>query len=134
MSIERVEQIVRDAIKARQEAGISIRNGRTAMFFNDEDRGQYWDPQCPKQSLCLLGAIGATAPHGTVMAAMILNIPLQDSVDLEAGFEDWRSMPGVIPDSPYFALGRKLGHEIETDLGFDQARFDQIREELDLTE
>ena len=114
MDIKEVEQVVRRAIKTRQEAWVPVRNG--VMALNSKVRSQpgwYWEPEHPNHPLCILGAIGATGCYG---AARMLSITVEEAWLLEAGFEHYERTSESVTASPFWQLGRLIGKELEDQL------------------
>lgn len=116
---ERIEPIIRELIKKRQEAGIEVRNRRVAeKLGSDVQAGSYYSAKDPKRPLDILGAIGVTEANVDERAGFMLGISGDDALELEAGFEGWHEV-GELGDSashrenPFYKLGRKIGKELE---------------------
>lgn len=116
-TLKRVELIIRELIKKRQEAGIEVRNRRIAESKGVQ-AGGYYSVKDPKRPLDILGAIGVTADAVDERAGLLLGISADDALELEAGFEGWYEI-GELGDSashrenPFYKLGRKIGKELE---------------------
>ena len=122
--VPRVELELREHIKRRQEAGITVTNTFIALRLEGVQPGSYYSSAQPRHALCLLGAAGFSmkaADDVDTDAASILKITNNEATLLESGFEGWYANDDANDDAnkdnPFYKLGRKLGKELEDAAG-----------------